>query len=328
MKSTIYLTILFFALPFISFSQNQELGYKPNGKLLIQVFSDFRTSFNDGQNSSAFEAQRAYFGYEYNLSEVWNGKIIFDIADPGVGKLQMTAMLKNAYIRYKTSKITAWFGMISTTQFKTSEEIWGNRYIEKSFQDAYKFNSSADLGFNIEYKPADFISIDFSLINGEGYKKLESDSLFRPAIGMSIKPVSEVTARIYLDSYGKKIKQQSVATLLGYQGKNLNAAAEYNFQKNFGMAEAKNLSGISVFANYKVAPKAKLFARFDYLTSNKLDGQIDNWNKNNDGSLVLAGTEFAPVNGVRIAPNLRFWNPVATSLKNITSFYLNCEFKF
>jgi hypothetical protein len=328
MKDKIYLIILFIGFSFMSFSQNQEQEYKPNGKPVIQLFSDFRTTFNNGKNSSAFEAQRAYLGYEYNLSNTWNGKIVFDIADPGVGKLQMTAMLKNAYIRYKTSKITVWVGMISTTQFKASEDIWGNRYIEKSFQDAYKFNSSADLGFNIEYKPVDFVSVDFSLINGEGYKKLESDSLLRPGIGLSLKPAPKVTARIYADSYGKKIKQQSIATLLGYQGKNLSTAVEYNFQKNFGMADSKNLAGISVFANYKVSSKAKLFARFDHLASNSLAGKTDRWNNTNDGSLILAGAEIAPVIGVKIAPNLRLWNPAASSLKNITSFYLNCEFKF
>ena len=111
-------------------------------------------------------------GYEYNFSTEWYGKVVLDVGNPGAGKHEMAAFLKNAYMEYEKDKLAVSFGLISTTQFKVSEKIWGLRYIEKSFQDAYKFNSSADLGFNIDYTFSDFISADFSIINGEGYKKI------------------------------------------------------------------------------------------------------------------------------------------------------------
>lgn len=92
--------------------------------------------------------------------------------------------------------------MISTIQFKVSEKIWELRYIEKTFQDAYDFNSSADLGFNLEYQFADFVSADFSLINGEGYKKIQGDEYLRPGFGITLNPVQTLTARVFADFMG------------------------------------------------------------------------------------------------------------------------------
>lgn len=41
----------------------------------------------------------------------------------------------------------------------------------KSFQDEYKFGSSADLGVSVAYKFNKVVSADVIVANGEGYKK-------------------------------------------------------------------------------------------------------------------------------------------------------------
>ena len=252
---------------------------------------------------------------------------MFDVGDPKAGELQMTAYLKNAYAQYKNSGLTASFGMISTTQFKTSEKIWGLRYIEKSFQDAYKFNSSADLGFYVGYEFSDLLSADLSVVNGEGYKKLQSNNYVRPAVGVTLNPVESITARVYGDFYGDKVKQQSLATLLAYSGDKLTVAGEYNYQWNMGMTDDHDIYGTSFFAVYNVGNEAKIFARFDDLRSATMEGESDGWNLSKDGQLILAGLEYSPIKGIKIAPNVRFWSPADDS-ESTTFAYLNFEFKF
>lgn len=328
MKKFIFLLLI--SLSIFSNAYNQEPAdeFKPNGKPVALIFTNFRTAFSDGETMPSFGITRAYLGYEYNFSKEWYAKVILDVGDPKAGGLQMTAYLKNAYIQYKKGNFSAYFGMISTTQFKVSEKIWGYRYIEKSFQDAYKFNSSADIGFNLDYKFSDALSVDFSIINGEGYKLIQNDDIVRPGLGITAKPVKNITARVFADYMGKDVKQSSLATFLAYTSNKLVLGAEYNYQWNYDMVDGQDQSGVSFYATVKPTDKIKIFGRFDDLKSTTIEGESFPWNVAKDGQLLMAGIEFNPLKGVKLAPNLRYWNESEEGAPNTTFFYLNLELKF
>lgn len=328
MKKPLLIWLIVSGIFTATFGQNEINDFKPNGKPLALIFTNFNTAFSDGENLSAFEITRAYLGYEYNFSNEISAKIILDVGDPKVGNLQLTAFLKNAYVEYSKNNISASFGMISTTQFKVSEKIWGLRYIEKSFQDAYNFNSSADLGFNIDYSFTDFISADFSIFNGEGYKLIQSDKYVRPGFGITANPLKSVTARLFADTMGDTVKQQSLATILAYTGKKLILGAEYNYQTNYGMNDGRDIYGTSFFATIKANNNIMLFARFDDLKSKVLKGQNEPWQFNNDGQLIMAGIEFNVIKGVKVAPNFRYWKPANNLIAGTSFAYLNLELKF
>ena len=324
------LLLLWLLIPgFISsYGQEESHEFKPNGKPLALIFTNFNTSFSDGNSNPAFEVTRAYLGYEYNFSKEWYAKVILDVGDPKVGGLQLTAFLKNAYVEYKKKNFCSAFGVIATTQFKVAEKIWGLRYIEKSFQDAYNFNASADLAFSVDYKFADFISADFILANGEGYKRLQRDSLLRPGVGVTITPVKTVTARVYADYMGKDVKQKSLATFAAYNGKKLMVAAEYNYQTNFAMKDGQDIYGTSFYATFAASDKIKIFGRFDDLRSKPLEGQENGWQYSKDGQLFMAGFEYNIIKGIKVAPNFRYWNPADDSAPGTSYAYLNLELKF
>ncbi len=330
MKKSFFFLLLTIGVVFFNNATSQEKtdSFKPNGKPLALIFTNFNSAFSDGETLPAFEITRAYLGYEYNFSKQWYAKVVLDVGDPEAGKHQLAAFLKNAYMEYTNNSFTASFGMISTTQFKVSEKIWGYRYIEKSFQDGYKFNSSADLGFNLDYEFADFISADFSVINGEGYKKVQGDKYLRPGFGVTALPVKNITARVFVDYMGDEVKQQSLATFLAYTGKKLVIGAEYNYQNNYGMVDGKDIYGTSFYTTIKPTDKINIFGRFDDLKSKALSGQTQPWQLSKDGKLFMAGVEFNPVKGVKIAPNFRFWSPADDSMPGTTFTYLNIELKY
>lgn len=327
MKKVTFLFGILVCLATSAFAQEKE-PFQPSGKVFMTVFSNFNSTISDGTTASAFALERAYFGYEYNLSKNFYGKLNFDIGNPGAGKLEMTAYVKNAFIRYHTDKITAEFGLIGTTGFKTMESLWGNRYIEKVFQDAYKFNASADLGASITYKFNNLVSADLMVVNGEGYKNLQADNQFKTGLGVTVNPVKEVILRGYYDMMGTTNSQTTASGAVGYKAKKITAVAEYNLQNNVGNTSGKSFSGYSVSANYNAAKNVKVFARYDALTSNTITEETANWNLSKDGSLLLAGVEYNPVKGVKFAPNFRLWSPADDSKASKTSFFLNCEIKF
>ncbi len=326
MKKGSLLLLAMFCLVVTGMSQSNE--FKPGGKPFMKIFSNYHATFSDGESVSAFELNRLYLGYEYNFSEKFSAKANLDIGDPGAGSLEMTAYVKNAYLKYEEDKFSVHFGLIPTTQFKVQEKAWGYRYIEKSFQDAYKFNSSADLGVSVAYRFSDLLSADLSFVNGEGYKRLQADSTFRTGFGVTLTPGDKVTGRVYYDFISKEETQSSLAALISYVEDEFSLAAEYNSQFNVGFNEDRTLSGTSIYGTLKAASKVKVYARFDYLTSNTLDGASNDWNVSRDGQLYIAGLEYAPVKGVKLAPNFRGWNPADDNQKFSTSLFLNCEIKF
>lgn len=114
-----------------------------------------------------------------------------------VGDYQRIGYVKNALVTWKHGNWTLNGGLISTTQFKTQEDFWGKRYIMKSFQDEYKFGSSADLAVSAAYRFNKYVSADVILANGEGYKKVQVKDGLQYGAGVSVTPVKGLILRAY-----------------------------------------------------------------------------------------------------------------------------------
>ena len=268
------ISLLFVSLfCFSSFSFSQSDDFTPGGKPFMKIFTNYHSSFTDGKAASAFEVNRVYLGYEYAFSNTLSAKANIDVGDPGVGKLEMTTYLKNAFLKYQNNNFTAEFGLISTTQFKAQEKVWGYRYIEKSFQDAYKFNASADLGLSLSYRFNELISTDFIITNGEGYKNLQSDSTFRSGFGLTLHPMENLTARLYYDFSTKVNTQSSMAAFISYTAKNFTVGAEYNKQFHVNFTDSRDMSGTSFYATLRAGKKLKVFARYDQLPKAERTGR-------------------------------------------------------
>ena len=302
--------------------------FKPSGKPVVLIFTNFNNTTANSESLNKFEATRAYFGYDYNFSKTFSGRVIFDVGNPGVGNLGYTAYLKNAYMQYQDKGLTLKFGLIATNGYDVQEKFWGNRYIFKSFQDQYGMGPSADFGVSAAYKFGDFISADAIVENGEGYKSLESDSVFKVGVGITIHPVKELTVRGYYDNMSKNsVAQQTAAFMVGYANKTFNLAAEYNDQSNNKYKKGNDFSGYSVYGTLFFNVKTGVLARYDNLTSKDNTTNTNSWNFAKDGQQFLIGFQYAPVKGLRISPNYQLWTPRDGTKSNISSVFLNLEIK-
>jgi hypothetical protein len=323
-------TILIMLMAFhaLNLEAQSDESFKPYFKPNVLIFTDVSSTITNDGSSKSFDVTRAYLGFEYFFSKKISSRINIDVADPGMGKLQMTAFIKYAYLQYKTDKFSTRFGMIATDEFNLQEKIWGYRYIYKSYQDAYGMGPSADLGAALEYSPAKFISIDFSLLNGEGYKKLQADSSFKTTIGVTVRPVKGLVIRGYYDMMKHNYNQNTIALFAGYTYKIFRAGIEYNNQNNNGMLNDQNFSGVSAYSAVVVAKKFSVFARYDNLKSKVISGEPLPWNYTRDGQLFMAGFDYTPTSGIKIAPNFQGWSPRDKSRPFASTIGLNFEIKF
>ena len=299
----------------------------PKGKAIVQVFGNFHAGFGKENDDRGYELERSYLGYEYNFGKGLSAKAVMDVGKSSdVGDYQRIAYIKNAMVSWKTAKLTLNGGLVSTTQFNFQEKFWGYRYIMKSFQDEYKFGSSADLGLSAAYEFADWISADAIIVNGEGYKKIQSNEGLSYGLGVTLTPVSGLQVRLYggWNESGEDGKKDvaNLAAFAGYKHEKFTLGAEYSQMWNASNQNDADQYGYSVFASVKLAKDTDLYARYDELCSK------NDWNKAKDEQAAILGVQFKLGKYVKIAPNFRMSMPKADDAQNACFAYVNCYFGF
>lgn len=329
-KKTMMATLMLLSISLLSFAQESatvdvavqaaEQYDTPHGVPVVKIFSNFHTDFvENGTDDSGFEIQRAYFGYKYKMSNEWSAKVLLDITSGGA--TAYTAFLKNAALTYKRDALTVDFGMIGMKQWKTQEKGWGHRYVYKSLQDQYKFGTSADLGVSASYEINDMFSADITFSNGEGYKKVEADNIFKSAFGLTIKPKDGLVLRGYVDHMEDAVVSQVAKALYaGYSAETFNVALEYNMQSNHEFNEAEDFKGLSVYAAYEINDVFEVFVRYDEFTSDIIVGD--------DEDVVIIGLQYAPIKNVSIAANYRSVASKTGAGNTASGAYLNFMYRF
>jgi hypothetical protein len=303
------------------------------GKVSAKIFSNFHTYINTGDNALAFEITRAYFGYENRFSKHFEAAVKLDIGSPEdlseYSRIRRYAYFKNAYLKFTYEKITSYFGIIDLLHFKLQENFWAHRYIEKSFNDRYRFGNTADIGWLVIYDWKKWLSFDFTIMNGEGYTNLQNDNTLKAGAGVTINFWSYLTTRVYYDYTSKSTDQSTLATFVGYQKKGkYSAGIEYNYRFNDNLKEGYDKYGYSIYGSYNIFEKLQVFGRFDKLNSNKPDEADIPWNLAEDGSSIIGGIEYTPVKNVKIAADYQDWFPWAENRDNKQLIYLNLEITF
>ena len=298
---------------------------EPKGKAIVQVFGNLHTGFGKINNDRGFELERSYLGYEYNLGKGLSVKGVADIGKSSkVDDYHRIFYVKNALVSWKKGNMTLNGGLISTTQFNFQEKFWGYRYIMKSFQDQYKFGSSADLGLSLSYKFANWISADAIIVNGEGYKKIQVNDGFNYGLGVTLTPTKGFQIRLYgsINESGQEGKENTanIAALAGYKNERFTIGAEYNHMFNASYTDGKEQYGYSAFASMKLGKSTDIYARFDDLYSN------NDWNISKDERAAIIGAQFKLGKYVKLAPNFRMNMPKADDAHNKYAAYVNCYF--
>ncbi len=322
----------FFLFTFITSEAQDTTTFKPKAEPILKVFANLHSGLSNADNQSAFEVERAYLGFKYQLSREFNIKVNLDIGSPDdiseFSRIRRYAYFKNAALQYSKGFLKIDFGLIDMQHFKLQEEFWGYRYIEKSFSDRFRFGPSADLGMDAIIKLNNFISVDLEMMNGEGYSNLQRDNTFKGGIGTNLKLFDGLLMRFYADFMNKNNTETTLATFVGYKFRDFfKIAGEYNRKFNSDYETGRDRYGYSFYGTFYLPRNLELFARYDYIISNILKDDEAPWSLTDDGSSVIAGIQYSPLKYVRIALNYRDWFPYAKNMTNETYVYLNLEAK-
>ena len=295
-----------------------------DGQMIVTILSNFHSGFGAQNDVRGFELERSYLGYQCQLPNNLSMKVVFDVGrSKSVDDLQRIAYVKNAFVSWTNENWKLSAGVIPTYLCDFQEKFWGYRYVMKSFQDEYKFGSSADLGISAAYQFNDNFMMDAIIVNGEGYKKVQVEDGLAYGLGMTAQVLDGLTLRLYGslneatpgldDSY-------NLAAFAGYKDNDFSIGVEYNAYWNSGYTKDANQSGFSVYSSQKLSDKVSIYARADQLTSK------DDWNKANDGMLSLVGVEIKLNKYIQLSPNLRVWTPKADGMKDEYMAYISCRF--
>jgi len=319
-KITFLLLGVFIALS--GFAQDKE-GFKPSGKVSGRIYANFNAGVTDAvSNETAFAIQRAYFGYAYQLTEEFKANVLLDVNYKDSGNENVSdhfVYVKNAFLNWTKDKWQINFGLIPLTHFKLHEKYWGHRYLYKSFQDVNKMGTTADLGVSAIFQASDDISFDFTMRNGEGYKKIQGDDNYLYGLGAIVNLPAGFIARVYGDLLkAEGVTQKTVTGFLGYKNDDLAAGAEYSFQENNKNVQGTDKEGWSAYASYNFDKKWQLFGRYDNLTSD-------------DTETLIGGVQYSPAKKIKFALNYQGVSEEGIDIFDDNSegfVYLNLEVKF
>ena len=305
-------------------STAQTTGNEPKGKAIVEIFTNFHSGFGSVNDDRGFELDRSYLGYEYSFGKGVSVKGVLDIGQSkDIDDYHHFAYIKNALIKWNIGRFTLQGGMIGMTQFSYQEKFWGYRYIYKSFQDQYKFGSSADLGISASYTFAPWIEADIVIANGEGYKLVQANDGLLYGLGTTIMPFKGMSLRLYAGLNEGVDDQKDIinyAMFAGYKHKYFSLGVEYNIMRNNRRVDGQHLYGFSMYASGTINSWLDLYARADGLMSS------NDWNKENDEVVVIAGAQFKLGKYVKIAPNFRMNIPSADDASNRYYGYISCCF--
>ena len=321
--------------PLVAFSQDREDQVNTKGQAHFKVFWNYHYDYTkDVDQVSAFELTRVYLGYKYTFNDKISAKITYDIGKNDAGS-KHTAFIKIAQLDYKINpSIKISMGLLGGKQYNDQEKHWGYRYIYKTLQDENKFGPSADLGINAELEISKVLMANLFIVNGEGYKNLQDDN-GNQRFGMSLiyNPSKLITTKLYYDTHASENSKSlnNIAFFAGYKADSWKIGAEYNKMENGTSYKTAiddhNLEGISVYGSYIFNDKIEIFARFDEISSNTLNGQNSSWNYEKDGILILFGAQYIAAKGVNFSINSRNFNYINDDIEDSSFIYFNAEFK-
>ncbi len=349
---------LFILFAWLNIHAQQDTTFQSHGNPIIQVFgiADYNAT-EDADRAYGFGFGRAHLGYQYQFARDWSAKIILDRGRPtSVGTIKVTdatgdqlnvtqpvqegsyytMTLKFATLAWQvTPKLRIEGGGILQNHYITQERFWGYRYLAKTFQDRYFHTPSGDLGFIAYYRLNETFALDAALTNGEGFRSDQDPyGKVKTAAGLDVNPGNRFQSRIYYAQQpsgapGDETTQQLFSLFAGYRIPDVGRiGGEYNYHINHHHMQGKDLYGYSLYSSFKVAKQTSLFARFDHLTSNTFEEMGNPWNHDGNGSAIITGVHYSPVENIGLSLNYKGWIPENSDINTQHHVMLNFEYKW
>jgi hypothetical protein len=306
---------------------------KNPGQPIAEIFTDFHYNLAGGTKTTGFSLNRAYFGYNYIVDENFSANIKLNIAAPedlAPGSADKRyAFFREASITYAKEKLNLTFGMTTTRLFDYQQKFWGKRYIANTYQSINGYGYVADLGIVADYKFSDIVEADISLMNGEGYSRLQLDNVLKSSVGITITPFRGMAIRTYTDILKTRgLWQATMIGFAGFKNEKVNIGAEISYKSNLDLIGGHHAWGFSGTGAVSLTKKIEFFTRYDYSTSVIAPGDATQWNLAKDGKLLITGFQYTFNKIVKIALDYQATFPTDKTRSFSDLIFINALFKF
>lgn len=324
--------VLLWSMMFQAWAQQGD--FKPSGKPIARVFADYAYQKQNDKAHTGFFLRRGMLGYDYSFTERLSARMLLDVTTKS-SRSDYTAHLRDAYLKYKHPLFTLNIGQTATALFNLQEVVWGKRYLQKSLQDLYGFGSGTDLGILFTATPSPAISVDLGIFNGEGFRSVETDSVLKTSLGVTIKASNRLIYRVYAEYLPNNRNitptekpQTTFNTFVSYTAERVKLSAEWNYQKNHRRQAEYDVYGISVYGDMLASEKINVFARWDKVFSkNRINASGETLGRD-DGVFYILGAEYLWMKGIRVSPNIQVFAPEKDDSKVQFCFFANLELSF
>ena len=269
-------------------------GFAYNGSITGVTYFDY-TCEND---ASAFNFNRQYFNYAIEMSNDIKFKVVFDAGrtnELNVEDTRLIIFLKKAQLDYKTKWGNTQLGLIGTNSYGVQEKNWGYRFIEKSAIDKNGFSYATDLGIGFSREIKDKLNFNIQLINGEGYKRPQSDKYEKLSINTTYGERNLSNNEGF--NIGITFTSENTTSMLsmfgGFSFNGLRVGAESDFLTGNNIIQ--NLTSLT--SVYSINNKINAFARYDVLEN---DDDVFKY--------CISGIVYNCGSGLLVSPNVRTTN--------------------
>jgi len=332
----------FFIFAFLAINLSAQTKDEPSGKISGVFFMDYYynavrdTGFYDLPNKAVngekdvhgLQLRRIFFTYDYKFNTKFSSKFRLESDEAnfttnatGTKASKFAMVIKDAYIKYNYFGYQdIYVGIQSTVGFDVSENVWSNRYIEKTIMDLRGIVPSRDFGIMLKGSLDSVGILKYSFMyanNGAGLP--EADKYKRYYFQLELTPIKNLSVSLFADYQEKKQFEDlfntgktldnnylTAAFFVGYKKKEkFSVGIEVYAQKidnGYKLTDSykdKIGTGTSAFANLYFTKKTNLFVRYDLFEPNNHKDNIGDTRK-----LIIAGLAYKPNEKITISPNI------------------------
>ncbi|MCK4578210.1 MAG: hypothetical protein KAU50_05425, partial [Candidatus Marinimicrobia bacterium] len=278
-----------------------------------------------------FSFDRIYVTYEKQL---WDGIKVILVTDIKNTAGVWAARQKNAYLDYKTGAGSLLIGMQGMNLFNVIKDNWGYRFLAKSSMNEHKWASSADFGLGYKVTVAGKAHLHFTVTNGTGFDKKESDKYKKIAAQavygtkkLGMKPGFNVGLAGTMEPYEPTDTTTATKTVMAvFGGLTLKSTIRVGGEFDREMDNGEDITRQIIAAYFDL--RVRGIPRLNINIFGRAESYDPDLGTAEDGELIMMiGAKIFPIKAFNIAPNLRYSIPEAGD-SDVTALQLNFEFKY
>jgi hypothetical protein len=257
------LLLFFFVLTTNTYAQRDTLRQK-SYSFELQVFTNAGLYVSSLRNlKSDYNFKRTLFVYQQNIPLNFSFCLAGDTyVKDNKEPYNLTPYLKRAYLQYQIKNFSISGGLLVLEQFKYQRKIWQLRYIDKTFQNIFKYDENRSIGLLIKHELNNLFSYDIAIASGYNTPQINSFEKYHFMTGqtlntnfcsirlfnnISIKPYYEHVSSLFIN---KKLEKTNFGIEIANKISN-------NKQIN------DNMFGFSILGNHTFPKSIMCFVRYD-----------------------------------------------------------------